>query len=259
MSKSIENILIQKYQAKEIAHFYLVGNTDNKSEFNSFLGLEYWSNQLISKMMAPYTLSHLKNNADVLVIGKEKDNSIGKPVSKASNYQVEELAEINKFLCHRPLELPIKILIIFHAHLLPIIVQNKLLKVLEEPENDCVIFMLNPTNAKLLPTIESRAYQLRVRPSKYIQAPNLITKEASESLNIVDMVKSMPLHQFIDENKKQESLITLSVIEYLKSSQDQRLINTSLELLKWLKTSKAHNNSIQQRLFEIYQLIRSVA
>jgi hypothetical protein len=97
-----------------------------------------------------------------------------------------------------------------HSELITPIIANKLLKTLEEPVGDLTLFWLNPTGAKLLPTIESRALTLRL---KWLQ------EKASTPL-IEDLKKrfetGLPLADFLEESKKNFTLDRLlqEALEY---------------------------------------------
>lgn len=254
--KVLKDLLVKKYNEKKISHFYLINNTDNTQSFENKLNLEKWTEKLLSEISQNFSATSFSNHADILIIGKEKDQHLANIEQSSSNYNVGDLTEINRFISHKALELPRKIIIIYHAHLLSEIVQNKLLKVLEEPDNSTIFFLLNPTGVSLLPTVESRAIQLRVKPSKELSHSDLITNDQQQKLNLVEIVQQTPLHVFLEKFKNKEHEVTQSIIHSLNDLPPSAA-NKGLEMLKWFEKSKAHYNSSQQRLFETYNLFKT--
>ena len=85
-----------------------------------------------------------QNSPDVLVIKPE--NSIG----------IEEVRQIQKFLSRKPIRDDKNTVIVREAHLLTIPAQNALLKTLEEPPGNSLIYLITSSPYSLLPTVLSR-------------------------------------------------------------------------------------------------------
>lgn len=253
--KLLKEVLIKKYNENKIAHFYLINNTDNAQTFQNKLNLEKWIENLLIEITQKFSSTSFSNHADILIIGKEKDQHLANTEQSSSNYNVDDLVEINRFISHKPLELPRKVIVIYHTHLLSEVVQNKLLKVLEEPDNSTIFFLLNPTGVSLLPTVESRAIQLRVKPSQDLTKSDIVINEQQKKLNLTEIVQQTPLHVFLEKFKNKEHEVTQSIIHSLNELPLDKA-KKGLEMLKWFEKSKAHYNSSQQRLFEAYNLFK---
>jgi DNA polymerase-3 subunit delta' len=256
--KTLKDLLLSKYIENKASHFYLINNTDNTQIFENKLNLEKWIEKLLSEIAQKFSATSFSNHADILIIGKEKDQHLANLEQTGSNYNVDDLTEINRFISHKALELPRKIIIIYHAHLLSEIVQNKLLKVLEEPDNSTIFFLLNPTGVSLLPTVESRSIQLRVKPSQELSHSDLVTNDQQQKLNLIEIIQQTPLHVFLEKFKNKEHEVIQSVISCLNDLPPSTA-SKGLEMLKWFEKSKAHYNSSQQRLFETYNLFKTNA
>lgn len=132
--------LLKKYQQGDLASVYLAKypeNTDPKK----------WGLDFVS------SITKLSDHPDVLWVERSEDEN---------DYKVESpgILALIKFLNYRAYELKKKFIFITDAHLLSVIVSNKLLKVFEElPENFC-LFLFCPQGQDLLPTVESRAIKI---------------------------------------------------------------------------------------------------
>lgn len=98
------------------------------------------------------SLGHIKilNNPDIFVID--------------SDYSIDEIRNLKKFISTKPYNHQNKIIIIYAVDNLEIPAQNALLKILEDPgENNYLILTTNKPNS-LLATILSRVHQIKIRP-----------------------------------------------------------------------------------------------
>ncbi len=87
-----------------------------------------------------------------------------RPPSSGQNYKMEDgdLAPLFHSQAHRPLELPCRLILVFNAEKIGENYANKMLKTLEEPQADTVVFLLVGGQHRLLATVESRALSLRL-------------------------------------------------------------------------------------------------
>ena len=69
---------------------------------------------------------------------------------------IEEVRQIQKFLSRKPIRDGKNTVIVTQAHLLTIPAQNALLKTLEEPPGNSLVYLVTPQPDSLLPTILSR-------------------------------------------------------------------------------------------------------
>ena len=156
--------LLKKYHQDNLAQVYLAKYPTNTNPIE-------WAKDFIKK------ITPLSDHPDILWIEREEEN----------HYKVESagILALNKFLNYRAFELKKKFIFINDAHLMSVIVSNKLLKVFEElPENFC-LFLLSPQDQNLLPTVESRALKIllpstllteiqKTPPIKYASAQELV-------------------------------------------------------------------------------------
>lgn len=118
------------------------------------------STLFISKTVVPIQeylteLGHttLENDPDIMVI---------------TDYGVENIRSINKFLSQKPYSHSSKIILIENADLLHQESQNTLLKNLEEPGENCYFILTTKKPSALLPTIISRCHQIRISSDETI-------------------------------------------------------------------------------------------
>ncbi len=200
----IKEQLLKKAQQKELAHFYILQGTSNdhdkQTQWVEQFIRDYWTT--IEKRKLP---AHLRSDADLLWLSPDLNDE-----DEHKDYKVENLNELFTFLGYRGIQSQKRFVVFEHSEFITPIIANKLLKTLEEPVGDLTLFWLNPTGAKLLPTIESRALTLRL---KWPQ------EKASTPL-IEDLKKrfeaGLPLADFLEESKKNFTLDRLlqEALEY---------------------------------------------
>jgi len=221
--KSIEDILLSKMKNGQLGHFYIISTQDSSNSPNS---LQDWLNSLLQSYLDVQNAGcKLENHPDIAFFTTEKEN-----------YQVHDLSELFQMTNHRPLKLHYQFAIITEAHKLNENLSNKLLKILEEPSENLIIFLLNPNDSVLLPTVESRAIKLKI-PKKFETLP--LENEFIKSLE-----SSLPnLHDFIDKLKN-DSNAKNELIHYLinNTPDDFHAQNQLIKLLKnWQKNIEFHN------------------
>jgi hypothetical protein len=96
---------------------------------------------------------------------------------------IEDIKHMQKKIFLKPIKSEKKAIIIDEAELLTIEAQNALLKILEEPPNNTILFLSTTTKETLLPTILSRCHVVQLEEEK----PQLSEKEKEE------------LHTFLEE------------------------------------------------------------
>ncbi len=69
---------------------------------------------------------------------------------------IVEVREVIKFLSKKPIQTPHNTVVIYDAHLLTIPAQNAILKILEEPPANSLIYLITTQPDQLIPTILSR-------------------------------------------------------------------------------------------------------
>lgn len=151
MSDIIKTKLIQKAISNELHNVYLIepnrSCTSNK--------LFDWTVDLLQSFIAKQGRStNIENHQDILIIT---------PDEKKKYYGQESIDQIFKFLNYDASELKRKFLIITNADKLSEISANKLLKTFEEPPIPLTIFLLNPLQFEIIPTVASRCININLK------------------------------------------------------------------------------------------------
>ena len=148
-----------------------------------------------------------QNSMDTLEINP--DTSIG----------IEEVRHIHHFLSRKPIQSDRNIVVIHQAHLLTLPAQNALLKTLEEPPGNSLIYLVTDYPDQLLPTVLSR-------------------------VQIENRAKSIEFREKDLEKTKKilEALLAAKVGERLKLLEDQAFTrDTALQFLDQLEHIIHHN------------------
>src|SRR5690606_24970460 len=127
---------------------------------------------------------------DVQVLGNRIDQE-----EVTTNFTVEEALNFMRYFEFAPINAPHKFAIITQASRISTVVANKWLKLLEEPNRDTTIILINAQRIKLLETIQSRGILLRL--NNFSEAPDL-----SEFLDFLNESKDLTLGQFLEKNQK---------------------------------------------------------
>lgn len=107
-------------------------------------GLDYIHNVCKKEGIGEFDITHL-----FLQFDKKKGEN-------ASSFTIEDVREMQKKVFLKPLKSLKKAIILQNADTLTIPAQNALLKILEEPPDDTLIFLIAPSIDTFLPTIISR-------------------------------------------------------------------------------------------------------
>lgn len=240
-NQKILKLLLSKADKNELGHFYhlkLHGNADEESFQKSWLTPFLVQ---ILKLSKESSFHNLINNPDFLLLGRIFEE--GQLNSyKNSDYTLEEIMPFIQFNNESPWQAPYKISVIFDAERLNSIVSNKLLKTLEEPNKQSLIFLINSTNASLLPTIHSRAITIRLAP--FSKDEELDTSLLDKSLpELVNLQKNTPLD---------DTYLKLAIKRQLALKDGFHSSTKLLELTRWFNKSKLFNNSSYERLSRLY-------
>lgn len=221
-SFDLKKILLKKYQDDNLATVYLAKypeHTDPKKWALDFL-------QPITK---------LADHPDVLWVSRSENENDYKVESKG-------IASLVKFLNFRAFELKKKFIFLEDAHLLSVIVSNKLLKVFEElPENFC-LFLFAPQGQDLLPTVESRAIKVLMPqdPIDFDSHQDVPQYQSAQEL-LASLKKSD------DEDLEEKKFIENALDSAIKSG-DFKECGRLLENLKHYGVSENFNNAKLSRL-----------
>ncbi len=103
-----------------------------------------------------------------------------------TDYSVEAVRKLKKFLSQKAYNHPSKIIFIPEAHQLNLESQNTLLKTLEDPGENNYIILTSTHPARLLPTIISRCHQIKVTDTQPTKSVTLIktSGQVKKDLNL---------------------------------------------------------------------------
>jgi hypothetical protein len=225
---NLKEMLMQKGRSQQLAHFYIVESslpeTEATEQLMSFVHdfiRSYYQQIEGSKQ----SLVHLMDHPDVFVMGQHPDYED----KKDPDYIVAEAEQLIKFFEMKPIQSRRKFAVIPEGHKMTKTVANKWLKLLEEPNGESTIFLLNPRRQKLLDTIHSRAQHLRLAVSS--SESNL-----DEWLEFLRQSQSLSLAAFLDKNLKQERDVFYWTQELIRwEATQQEKIEAKLALAEWIK------------------------
>ena len=140
----------------------------------------------------------------------------------ATQIKIEQIRDSRNFLAHTPLLGKYKILLINFADKMNINAANALLKNLEEPASNTLIFLLSHQPGLLLPTIRSRCQKIKIsRPSEEIALSWLQQHMSNDQAKLcLQLAFGAPLQalNFADEERQQERReIQKRLLELLRS------------------------------------------
>ncbi len=214
--------LLSKYASNQLAQVYLAKYPEGTDPV-------LWARDFLKE------ITPLEDDADILWVSRgEKENE----------YKVDSagITALLKFLNYRAFHLKKKFIFINDAHLLSVIVSNKLLKVFEElPENFC-LFLFAPQEENLLATVESRAIKILLPQNENSTDQALDPSSYTSAIDLVAQLKTSE-HQALEEKKFIESSLNKS----LKKG-DFKDLSDQLENLKHYSQSDNFNNSKVSRL-----------
>lgn len=245
------DILTKKYEVQELAHFYTLSSPSSDHEF-----LGNWSKEFLETILKTYlSETRVKNVMDL----GHPDIEIISTEDKSYSTNSDQIEQMNKFFKFRPEVLKYKFLIIHDAQKLTTIISNKLLKVLEEPPEGVVIFLLNPLNTSILNTIRSRAINLSIEDHTNKDQGQRSIKNSGESFfnwlnKNYEMQISAPfsLMESIKKGEINEQTLYQRVNEYILCHDiELKKINHVIEALKAYEQRKEFNQGQVSRLTEL--------
>lgn len=205
---NIEEILLKKGAAAELAHFYLLETPLPEAEAGESLMnfchsyiRKYF--QQVEKQTHP--VNSLMDHPDVLVITG---------IEEKKDYTVEDAVVMEKFFSWNAVQSQRKFVVIPEAHRITQTLANKWLKILEEPPVSATIFLLNPRRIKLLPTIQSRALSLRLAVKRE-KHDSSVWEEFTQN------VKTMGLAEFLETYSKSDRPLRFWLEEMLSWETEQ--------------------------------------
>lgn len=154
-----------------------------------------------------------------------------------TDYSVEAVRKLKKFLSQKAYNHPSKIIFIPEAHQLNLESQNTLLKTLEDPGENNYIILTSTHPARLLPTIISRCHQIKVTDTQSIKSVTLVktSGQVKKDLNLAPTL-------YIDKNEIKNLLleqITAWQAELIKqpSAQNAKKLSALIHSLELIETN----------------------
>ena len=265
MNNHILQILLNKWHAKTLGHFYILtaGVNSNRSTEDLMTFVNALLKAVLTKenQLSQLSFEHVRelNYPDILYV---------EPTS--AHYVMDDFKLFFKTLCYNNYQLSWRFIIVDQAHLIPEIILNKLLKSLEETRKDTTIFFLNPTSKALLKTVESRALNLKLvstanssinfnLPDKTNLFNYLLDKyENQAEMHSLINIFSKYLNGQLGEVKFIESFQSKSIdamnfaklaIDILSSLDTNfKLKESALNEIKWFMTSVDYNLNNEDRI-----------
>lgn len=260
----IEQILINKYRNNTIGHFYIL--KANPAIENPMTFLDEWITNFLNKAIPQTSLDQIKkmNHPDILFVRSKEDKT---------NFNLEDFDDFFDFIKFKTFNLNKRFIIIYDAHKLTAIISNKLLVTLEAPPEDTVIFFLNPFNATLLPTIQSRAITFTTSPKNLKPDLNNYFEKAQDipfdfiNNHATDLSENLKnaIHEYIHKKCQETKIFDLlknhsdaqksffklliKINQSLISDYEQK--NDVLSNIQWFQQSSIFHNSFQERFFAL--------
>jgi DNA polymerase III delta prime subunit len=222
------HLLFEKASKKQLGHFYILETSLSPDVAYEKL-LEF-----VTQFIKDYfqKIDHLKQNSsnlldypDVFMMGNLPEYQD----KKDPNYVVSDAEAMIRYFEFRPVQGSRKFAVIPEGHKLTNQVANKCLKLLEEPNGNSTIFLLNPRGQKLLDTIQSRGLTLRISFQKEKTANSNWTSfiQKSATQNLAD---------FIESNQKTDFDVAYWTQEWATwEAEHPEDINAKQAVIDWLK------------------------
>lgn len=237
-NEKILHILIQKMKQQQLASFYHL-ELPNPAQKKAFI--THWLLPFLTQTLnRPNSgLSSLINHPDLLIIGRKQQGETLER-DKTTAFTLEDMEPLIQFCSLPPWSETYKITLLFDAQRMNSLISNKLLKTLEEPSPGNIIFLINMQQAPLLPTIKSRAINLRLG----LFSPPPLKEENLGEQSLPQLMGQDPGHK-IDEQYLQY------ILEKETQAPQYSRCTHLLKLTKWFMQSQALRNSHQERLARI--------
>lgn len=247
----IQKNLLTRALNKKLGHFFIISPPGRAKKPKE--ELLSWCSQLVSAYFEAKSRStkELKNNEDVLIIDEDM-------VAKKF-YDKVFIQSISQFLSHSATIGDRKFIIIEDMERMSPIHSNKLLKIFEEPPVNATIFLLNPAMGKPLPTISSRAVNIRVK---------IPVDTAVQDLGKwIKKVEKKDLHQFCDyfkARKDEEKELAKALMDNIPSRAEEsldtkRLFQKIQKYLKFHTEDSLYNHNSYARLTVLREIYLDVA
>ena len=180
-----KELLFSSLNSGKLHHAYLFSGRDG-------LGKTFFAIQTIK------TAFSLKNNREAeKVNNNHPDVMFIKPTEK--NILIDQVKEVNNFLQFAPLSAPFKFIVIDQADKMNLSAQNAILKILEEPPDFAIFFLITSAVRKLLPTILSRVVEVKFFPLNDEEMELFYKKKNIEKPDLAYVFSGYPAYFINDE------------------------------------------------------------
>lgn len=227
---NLHELLLKKATKNELAHFYILETSAPPEEAQVLLQnfVHNFIRDYYQKIEgAKQSLTHLMDHPDVFVLGNVSNEDDEK---EDKFFKVEEAETLSRFFEFKPVQGKRKFAVITEGHRINTTVSNKWLKLLEEPQGNSTIFLLNPRKQQLLPTIHSRAIHLRLMAPKH-------ESSSAEWTDFLNQTKNMTLSQFLTEYSRGDRELSFWINEMIRwESERTDKIQSKEELSSFLSS-----------------------
>lgn len=223
-----QDILFEKATKNQLGHFYIL-----ETSLPPGLAQEKLFNFTVTFIKTYFQkIDQLKQNSanildypDVFMMGTLPEYED----KKDPNYMVNDAEAMIRFFEFRPVQGSRKFAVIPEGHKMTNQVANKCLKLLEEPNGNSTIFLLNPRGVKLLDTIQSRGLTVRIKSEK----PKI---PDTNWIRFIQNSAAQNLAEFIESNQKEDEDVSFWTQEWANWEAEQSDNLPSKEaFVDWLK------------------------
>lgn len=179
----IQNFFLSLLKREELRHAYC------------FVGPRYAGKKKmaleLSSTILNIPLERLSLHPDFFLIEQEMNEKTGKT---KRDIDIDQIKKLREFTSTRPFQAKRKVIVILEAEKMNDHSSNALLKTLEEPKGDTIIFLVTEDENELLPTIRSRAQMIYFYPidqEKNIKSKEIFSLESQRFLSLF----GQPLYQ----------------------------------------------------------------
>lgn len=151
------------------------------------------------------------NHPDVMWIGLEEDTR---------SLKIEQVREMLSWVALRPYEGKWKCFVLYDADRLTIEAANALLKTLEEPPAQTIIFLLVEHKAQILETIQSRSFEVRLIP---------VREDEREVIDLPVGFKEVPWEEYLETAQAMKRDRMKNFLTQMMSAFRQRMVDLSAE------------------------------
>ena len=225
---SWDKILLDKATHQQLGHFYILETSlpPNlaQGKLNQFVS-DFIKNYFHKIDQIKQTSSNILDYPDVFMMGQLPEYLD----KKDPNYLVADAEAMIRYFEFKPVQSSRKFAIIPEGHKLTTQVANKCLKLLEEPNGQSTIFLLNPRGQKLLETIQSRGLTLRIKAEK-------VKNDDSDWIKFIQVSTSQNFADFLEVNQKLDRDITYWTQEWATwEAEHPENLPAKQALFEWLK------------------------